>query len=133
MSLCGRGVALVKRLPTPTPEMPGARTSPTTGKVRLLLLVAGMKGSSVRLTYGAHPSRCGISKSTKYIDGRDRGRRNFRWYTVAPVDDYWPVILIAVAVIVYVIAKVIFYMRKSERQWQQVDKTKLKEWEDDDD
>jgi len=36
-------------------------------------------------------------------------------------------------VVVYTIAKVISYMRQSERQWEQVDKSKLKEWEDDED
>jgi len=36
-------------------------------------------------------------------------------------------------VIAYTIAKVIGYMRESERQWQQVDKSKLKKWEDDED
>jgi len=36
-------------------------------------------------------------------------------------------------VIVYTIAKVIAYMRESEQQWEQVDKSKLKEWEDDED
>jgi hypothetical protein len=36
-------------------------------------------------------------------------------------------------VVVYTIAKVIGYMRQSERQWEQVDKSKLKEWDDEDD
>jgi len=36
-------------------------------------------------------------------------------------------------VVVYTIAKVIEYMRQSERQWEQVDKSKLKEWDDEDD
>jgi len=36
-------------------------------------------------------------------------------------------------VVVYTIAKVISYMRQSERQWEEVDKSKLKEWEDDED
>jgi len=36
-------------------------------------------------------------------------------------------------VVVYTIAKVISYMRQSERQWQQVDKSKLKVWDDEDD
>lgn len=36
------------------------------------------------------------------------------------------------AVIIYTIAKVIQHMRKSEQQWKQVDKSKLREWEDDD-
>ncbi len=36
-------------------------------------------------------------------------------------------------VVVYTIAKVVGYMRQSERQWEEVDKSKLKEWEDDED
>lgn len=41
-------------------------------------------------------------------------------------------ILVVIAVIIiYVIAKVIAYVRISEEQWKQVDKSKLKEWEDD--
>ncbi len=35
-------------------------------------------------------------------------------------------------VIVYTIAKVVNYVRLSDRQWEQVDKSKLKEWQDDD-
>jgi len=34
-------------------------------------------------------------------------------------------------VVIYTIAKVVSYMRKSEQQWQQVDKSKLRKWEDD--
>lgn len=42
-------------------------------------------------------------------------------------------ILIMIAVIiVYTIAKVISYNRLSEKQWQQADKSKLKEWDDED-
>ena len=37
------------------------------------------------------------------------------------------------AVVVYTIAKVLRYMRLSDTQWQQVDKSKLKEWDDDED
>ena len=44
-----------------------------------------------------------------------------------------PVLLIIAFVILYVIGKVVGYVRKSEQQWQEVDKSKLKEWEDDDD
>ena len=36
-------------------------------------------------------------------------------------------------VVVYSIAKVLQYKRQSEQQWQDVDKSKLKEWDDDDD
>jgi hypothetical protein len=34
--------------------------------------------------------------------------------------------------IVYLIAKVLSYMRASNAQWKQVDKSKLKQWEEDD-
>ena len=36
-------------------------------------------------------------------------------------------------IIAYTVVRVVQYMRLSERQWEQVDKSKLKEWEDDDD
>lgn len=39
-------------------------------------------------------------------------------------------VMIAV-IIVYTIAKVISYNRLSEQQWERVDKSKLKEWDDD--
>ena len=43
------------------------------------------------------------------------------------------ILLIMIAlVVVYTIAKVLQYMRLSDRQWDEVDKSKLKEWEDDD-
>ncbi|MDH4126400.1 MAG: hypothetical protein OEW64_13225 [Gammaproteobacteria bacterium] len=41
------------------------------------------------------------------------------------------VLVLIAAVIVYTIAKIVQNIRKSERQWQQVDKSKLKQWEDD--
>ena len=48
-------------------------------------------------------------------------------------DGLIPVLLIILAVIVWVLSKVLHYNRKSEAQWQKVDKTKLKAWEDDED
>jgi hypothetical protein len=44
----------------------------------------------------------------------------------------WILVIIA-AVIVYTIAKVVEHMRRSEEQWREVDKSKLREWDDDDD
>jgi hypothetical protein len=42
-------------------------------------------------------------------------------------------LLIMIALIViYTIAKVLEYMRLSDQQWREVDKSKLKKWEDDD-
>ena len=48
-------------------------------------------------------------------------------------EGFWPVLLIIAIVAAWVLSKVFFYMRKSEEQWREVDKTKLKKWEDDDD
>lgn len=40
-------------------------------------------------------------------------------------------LLIMIAlIVVYTIAKVVQYMRLSDKQWEQVDKSKLKEWDD---
>ncbi len=47
-------------------------------------------------------------------------------------DGLWQILVVIVIVIVYVIAKIVHYMRQSEEQWQQVDKSKLREWDDDD-
>lgn len=41
-------------------------------------------------------------------------------------------LLMIVLIIVYTIAKIINYNRLSEQQWEQVDKSKLKKWEDED-
>jgi len=46
---------------------------------------------------------------------------------------FWPVMLIVVFVIAWVAAKVIEAAKKSEEQWREVDKSKLKEWDDDED
>lgn len=43
-----------------------------------------------------------------------------------------PIIVLIVVVIIYTIAKVIGYSRQSDQQWREVDKSKLREWEDDD-
>ena len=48
-------------------------------------------------------------------------------------DGFWPVVLIIAIVIVWVLSKVLHYVRKSEAQWEKVDKSKLRSWEDDDD
>lgn len=44
------------------------------------------------------------------------------------------ILLVFIAlVIVYTAAKVIGYMRQSDRQWEEVDKSKLREWDDEED
>ena len=40
---------------------------------------------------------------------------------------------VLVVFVVYVLAKVLSYMRQSDTDWKQVDKSKLKKWEDEDD
>ena len=42
-------------------------------------------------------------------------------------------LLFIFGVVVYTIAKIVQLKRQSERQWEQVDKSKLKEWDDDED
>ena len=49
------------------------------------------------------------------------------------MEGFWPILLIIALIIAWVISKVFYYMRKSEEQWRNVDKSKLREWEDDDD
>ena len=51
---------------------------------------------------------------------------------IAMPEGLWPVLAIIAFVVVYVLVKVRQHMKKSEEQWQQVDKSKLREWEDDD-
>ncbi len=43
------------------------------------------------------------------------------------------ILVLIAGVIVYVISQVMENVRKSAKQWEQVDKSKLKEWEDDED
>jgi beta-lactamase regulating signal transducer with metallopeptidase domain len=45
----------------------------------------------------------------------------------------WLILIFIALVIIYTIAKVFEYMKKSDQQWQQVDKSKLREWNEDDD
>jgi hypothetical protein len=47
-------------------------------------------------------------------------------------EGFWPMVVIVAVVVVYAIAKVMRNMQKSEEQWRQVDKSKLREWKDDD-
>lgn len=47
--------------------------------------------------------------------------------------DLYIVLGIVAAVVIYVVAKVVFYARKSREQWKQVDRSKLREWDDEDD
>ena len=45
----------------------------------------------------------------------------------------WIAIIFVIAVLFYAAANVVSNMRKSEQDWQQTDKTKLKKWDDDED
>jgi sensor domain CHASE-containing protein len=46
--------------------------------------------------------------------------------------EFFYLLIFIVIVVVYAIVRVLRYVRQSERQWQQVDKSKLKQWKDDD-
>ncbi len=43
------------------------------------------------------------------------------------------VLIVIAFIVIYTIVRIVQYVRLSEEQWQQVDKSKLKEWQDDDD
>jgi hypothetical protein len=43
-----------------------------------------------------------------------------------------PILALIAVVVIYTIAKVVQYSRKSDEQWSEVDKSKLREWDDDD-
>jgi len=45
----------------------------------------------------------------------------------------WPVLALIAFVLVYVVVRIREYMRVSNEQWKKVDKSKLREWDDDDD
>jgi len=48
--------------------------------------------------------------------------------------DGLPYLMIFIAlVVIYTIAKVVGYIRQSEQQWRDVDKSKLRVWDDEDD
>ena len=49
--------------------------------------------------------------------------------TIMPDGLTYLLIFIAL-VVIYTIAKVIGYMRQSDREWLEVDKSKLKKWDD---
>jgi hypothetical protein len=48
-------------------------------------------------------------------------------------DRFWMVLIILGGFAIYVAGKVIAAMKKSERQWREADKSKLKTWVDDED
>lgn len=44
---------------------------------------------------------------------------------------FWLVVVFILFVVAWVISKVLFYVRKSEQQWQDADKSKIRKFEDD--
>ncbi|WP_156762670.1 hypothetical protein [Woeseia oceani] len=48
-------------------------------------------------------------------------------------DGVWIALGIVLLVVIYVLAKVLQHMRRSRELWEKVDKSKLREWEDEDD
>ena len=60
------------------------------------------------------------------------GQRLFDWNHGMP-EELWLILAMIGAVAVYTIARVRRLMKQSEREWEQVDKSNLREWEDEDD
>jgi hypothetical protein len=48
-------------------------------------------------------------------------------------DGLWPVLILIAFVLIYVVAKIRENMRVRDEQWKKVDKSKLREWDDEDD
>ena len=48
-------------------------------------------------------------------------------------DRFWIAVILLVVFGLYVAGKVFAAMRKSEREWREVDKSKLETWDDEDD
>jgi hypothetical protein len=48
-------------------------------------------------------------------------------------DGLWPVLILIAFVVIYAVVRIRRYMRVSNEQWKNVDKSKLREWEDEDD
>jgi hypothetical protein len=48
-------------------------------------------------------------------------------------EEFWIAAFALAAFAIYIVAKVRMYMRQSDAEWQQVDKSKLKSWEDEGD
>ena len=46
--------------------------------------------------------------------------------------ELWLILAFMAVVVIYTIVTVRKHMRVSEKQWEQVDKSKLREWEDED-
>lgn len=47
-------------------------------------------------------------------------------------DGFWIALAIVAGVGLYVVVKVIHYARRSREQWRDVDRSKLRSWDDDD-
>lgn len=48
-------------------------------------------------------------------------------------DGLWVVLILIAFVVIYAVVRIREYMRVSNEQWKNVDKSKLREWEDEDD
>jgi hypothetical protein len=48
-------------------------------------------------------------------------------------DEFHYSVFFVIGVVVVIAAKIYGYMRRSNEQWRNVDKTKLRKWEDEDD
>jgi len=47
--------------------------------------------------------------------------------------EFWIAALFMLGFVIYVVARVRMYMQQSEKEWRQVDKSKLKTWVDEED
>ena len=48
-------------------------------------------------------------------------------------DGLWPILVLIAMIVAGVLAWVRYYVQLSDRQWRQIDKSKLREWDDEED
>jgi len=71
---------------------------------------------------------CGHGQAVAFL------ARQQSWNELAPVSrEFWIAALFMAGFAIYVVAKVRMYMKQSEEEWRQVDKSKLKTWTDEED
>lgn len=67
-----------------------------------------------------------VSFASNIIESKDAGMQSMP-------EGLLPILLLIAGIILYALLKVVQNVRKSEQQWKQVDKSKLKQWDDDED
>jgi len=107
---------------------PCTRGSQTTAWIGKFRVVVFMNGSVDLVTYVGNAN---LSRPLVNIVNGSGMRRCHTTPGREMAEGFWIAILIVALVVAYALSRVVSYSRKSERQWRQVDKSKLKSWDED--